>query len=1695
MIKRILCFILFNFLLITLARADDVVPNALREDALPSLNCPYVYHSVNVITGDYCENQTDLRFTGPNPFTLRRSYSTKDPLSQGWQFNHPNIGFSFFPIEFALIDSSLVYEFDDKGRLREIFAGGKDDPSHHLSLTYIEEMDGCLRVNVQSNGGQFADYSFQKIEGHRLDSPYLLEKAATSSGQSVCYHYSDHPRERKKLLTKREEPNGRYLIAEYYDSFINNVGGELVKISEPSRDSRIGKTKLLKAPAGVDETPIITSRFFYSEDSTEVFNALGHKTIYRYGENKKLTAILSFLENESLYRAERFFWNERDELTTKTVEDDSGVIYSCQTFDYDLLGNLSRQTLYGNLTGTNELAIVLDEKGRPLNNGVEKYRTLFRHSDDGRQVLLYKASDNGMRERYIYHDTSNKLLGKLTYVEDVLTLRQFYQYDSFGNLIFTCLDDGASEDSEDLDRVTERKITRFYPKADFPAKGLPETIEERYLDLATGEETLIKSTCLTYSESGNPLTQTISDSKGNLLQSQTFTYDPCGRFLSKIDDKGHEKTLSYDENGNIIQLFEDGSETFNTYDFMNRLVRREQKNGEALSEITTYKYDLAGNRTAMVDLFGHETTYTYDPLGRLVATASPAVNDGCNALIQPIKTQSYDILDRIISSTDENGNTTQMSYNSRGKPLKIIHPDGTFEHYEYNLDGSLKSFLKIDGNYIIYDRDFLGRAKCEKEFSCTGRLLREKVREFSPFHLLKEKDLFGNETEIIYDFAGREQKVVQLSGASIKETEITYDEAGRAISRKVIFGENPEECLVARVLQGKNGEATACVLESDRGEILKSREIQAKESEVHPSTTYFYDYYNPFGQNVLKTISVAENGFSTVTYHDALRRPVLVEKRNILQETLSAKEIHYDLKGNKIREIFSFLDTSKNRSPFVLEWSYDSWDRVLSSLEGSLNGERRVTHYSYTNSGKIESMTKPDGVSLTYEYDLAGLPIKISSSDDTINYEFAYNSQNLLIQAEDKISGTSTTRSYDEDMNLGLEVLGNGLSLGFAFDKCKRKTKLCLPDASQITYAYDSVYLRSVTRISPRGDFLYRHEYKTYSLLGKVVTETLIGNLGSLKRSYDDNGELLSLETPYWSQDLERQGQIRSVRTNDLGGSFEAAYAYDPLGQLIEESSDKEVFHYKYDALHNRVNSKGQIGIIDDLGQLASQGNQFYSYDLNGNLTRISGPNEDISFAYDALNRLIHAEKEKEYAIDYLYDSFNRRILKKEQLWDDATLDWSSPTVTRFLYDGINEIGAANEMGEIEELRVLGVGLGAEIGAACAIELKGEIFAPIQDYRGSIACLVAMESGLPMEWRRYSAFGESESGTLIGIETRCPWGFSGKRADKKTGLIFFGARYYATKLGRWITKDPLGIPETINRYIYNQNDPINRIDPYGLLSFADIWTGMWDAIDTVFGFASRTFSALINKVSCDELLRPAFEHIVESIFGKSFLLLCGYYQDISQTGVHGNGEINDKVRITLINGILNARSDYKETLNLISDAHGGTNIHYIFDATGGWGWDMLKCFMAKCGYVSPQAKMVAETWKQMIEEMGGIGKGGIIYHYAHSIGSAHTNAALSLMSPEEKKMIKIFTFGTPMVIEDDGLNQVCNYVSLRDGVCLLDPIGYFSGLLGLNDKVIPVGDWLGMPLVDHTINGGAYMEMIRLLGEQFISLYLSGQGL
>jgi RHS repeat-associated protein len=118
---------------------------------------------------------------------------------------------------------------------------------------------------------------------------------------------------------------------------------------------------------------------------------------------------------------------------------------------------------------------------------------------------------------------------------------------------------------------------------------------------------------------------------------------------------------------------------------------------------------------------------------------------------------------------------------------------------------------------------------------------------------------------------------------------------------------------------------------------------------------------------------------------------------------------------------------------------------------------------------------------------------------------------------------------------------------------------------------------------------------------------------------------------------------------------------------------------------------------------------------------------------------------------------------------------------------------------------------------------NGTVYFISTDHLGSTRLLTGLD-GSVQESDDYYPYGEP-----ITTGTQSLLKFTGKERDTESGLDNFGARYYGSSMGRFMTPDwaarpttvpyaVFGDPQSLNLYGYVRNDPISQADADGHIS-------------------------------------------------------------------------------------------------------------------------------------------------------------------------------------------------------------------------------------------------------------------------------------
>lgn len=178
------------------------------------------------------------------------------------------------------------------------------------------------------------------------------------------------------------------------------------------------------------------------------------------------------------------------------------------------------------------------------------------------------------------------------------------------------------------------------------------------------------------------------------------------------------------------------------------------------------------------------------------------------------------------------------------------------------------------------------------------------------------------------------------------------------------------------------------------------------------------------------------------------------------------------------------------------------------------------------------------------------------------------------------------------------------------------------------------------------------------------------------------------------------------------------------------------------------------------------------------------------------------------------------------------------------------------------------------------------------DAMGSVTAILD-EDGNVIERRSYDAFGEmtcmAPDGTPVTESpTGVDVGFQGQIRDEMTGLYQMGYRWYNPVLGRWISRDPIGLNGGFNCSTFSLNKPVSECDKFGLQAtppLVYIPLSAWSEIPTA-PEGNQTIGEVHSRP-----IDPAIPVLSECLSGISFGHLDHFFivLDDKRTFTHGGG--------------------------------------------------------------------------------------------------------------------------------------------------------------------------------------------------------------
>ena len=181
-------------------------------------------------------------------------------------------------------------------------------------------------------------------------------------------------------------------------------------------------------------------------------------------------------------------------------------------------------------------------------------------------------------------------------------------------------------------------------------------------------------------------------------------------------------------------------------------------------------------------------------------------------------------------------------------------------------------------------------------------------------------------------------------------------------------------------------------------------------------------------------------------------------------------------------------------------------------------------------------------------------------------------------------------------------------------------------------------------------------------------------------------------------------------------------------------------------------------------------------------------------------------------------------------------------------------------------------------------------FRMIFDQTGSLANM-SRHDYLPFGEELFAGVGGRTTGLGYTASDNVRQKFTQKERDSETGLDYFGARYYMSTQGRFVSPDAfekdsyLDDPQSWNKYVYVRNNPLYFIDPSGQKAEVTVTTDEERKKRTITIKASfAVYAAKGQKVSQKQLEKQA--SLIKSQIEKTYTgstTQNGYTYQISAT--------------------------------------------------------------------------------------------------------------------------------------------------------------------------------------------------------------------
>ncbi len=825
---------------------------------------------------------------------------------------------------------------------------------------------------------------------------------------------------------------------------------------------------------------------------------------------------------------------------------------------------------------------------------------------------------------------------------------------------------------------------------------------------------------------------------------------------------------------------------------------------------TYYTYDAYGNLLTTQDPMGNVTKIVYDADVYLFPVTVT------NALNQTSKTTYYGVEGKALndgqglqglwgqqrSMTDVNNKVSYSQFDPLGRPVTVISPKDNIGF------PTIIKIYQIFPNYISVttkariEHGVLGMIDSIEYYDGLGRLLQAK--SWGPKagqYIVSGQSEYNSRglpvKKYLPRFTSNGLNVMDPIDSTVPSSKFTYDAMGR---------------------------------------VIKSTNPDGRFSSV----TYDHEI----------TRMVDENGHMQKSYVDAFGR-------------LAKKEEYTGADGRAI----DYPKTSYYTLYATTKYVYDA----LGNLTSVIDAKNNVTTISYDALGRKIGMVDPDMGTWAYQYDDNG---NLVEQKDALNKQilFSYDPLNRLKVKTSVVSPTISQKvfyGYDQKNQANAlgrlnSVIYDSDSAAFVYDESGREiqsTKVINNATYKVTRLYDALNRLKTLQYPDNAQVKY-----LYNQAGQVVSVEDVATSYQYVKSIDYNafGQMTQIQygngvTTAYTYDSLNLLLTRIYSTNTSGERLQDLYYfYDAGGQIkkIADAAHTATQTFKYDDLNRLIEAVGNYGTktyaYDQIGNITLKDGLSYQYGFNAGVHAVTSTSDGTTYKYSANGNMISKQTSKGFW-SYVYDNQNRLtavgyqpMAKTVKKIAEYFYDGDGGRTRKVVYRYLDPAYRNDETKDIFFTQMGNINFGPNDMVTSQTTYVGNLY-EIEDSRktkniflGSIriaavtgtevdfyhmdhlgsANIITDATGALRSLTEYDPFGKISRFVRFGSKINTGWQyFNDKPFDDETGLIFYGARYYDPKLGRFITADTIvqepGNPQTLNRYTYCNNNPVNLIDPTG----------------------------------------------------------------------------------------------------------------------------------------------------------------------------------------------------------------------------------------------------------------------------------------